>query len=64
MSLYRRQVENLLDEWLDEPRQGTNIINCLVQYLCEDPRWVAGCISSVDAECLIRLSNLVQRSKE
>lgn len=39
---------------------GTQLINILVDYLCEDPRWVANYISIVDAERLVKLAKLIE----
>lgn len=39
---------------------GTQLINILVDYLCEDPRWVANNISVVDAERLVKLAKLIE----
>lgn len=33
MTNYRRDIEQLLDEWVDEPGQGKNIVNCMVDWL-------------------------------
>lgn len=52
MSYNRKQVENLLDAWTNEPNQTKNIINCIVSWLAEDPCWLIDNISQVDKEIL------------
>lgn len=63
MSYYRKQVENLLDDWLNssvENEKAKNVINCLLSWLAEDPYWFAENISQVDKEIL---KELIGRTK-
>jgi hypothetical protein len=39
---------------------GTQLINILVEYLCEEPRWLVDNISTVDAERLVKLAKLIE----
>lgn len=57
MNINRRDIENQLDDWINEPNQGKNILNCLVQWLCEDVEFVNRNISAVDRECLLQLAD-------
>lgn len=52
MSSYRSDVEQLLDQWVDEPGQGKNIVNCLIDWLYADGWWLDKNISQYDRERL------------
>lgn len=53
---YRSQVEELLDEWADTPKQGKDIINCLVEFLAGDVSWLYSNISMVDRVNLVSIA--------
>lgn len=59
MNPYYKSLYDALDLFSTE---GTSkqLINILVEYLCEDPRWVADNISVVDAERLVKLAKLIE----
>ena len=40
MTNYRSDVGQLLDQWVDEPGQGKNIVNCLIDWLYADGWWL------------------------
>ena len=52
MANYRSDVEQLLDQWVDEPGQGKNIANCLIGWLYADGWWLDKNISQYDRERL------------
>lgn len=52
MTNYRSDVEQLLDQWGDEPGQGKNIVNCLIDWLYADGWWLDKNISQYDRERL------------
>ena len=49
---HRSQVEALLQEWAENPKQHKNILNCLVQFLSDDPHWTKANMSLVDKAVL------------
>jgi hypothetical protein len=49
---HRAQVEALLYEWAENPKQHKNILNCLVQFLADDPHWTMANLSFVDKAVL------------
>lgn len=59
MNPYYKSLDDALDLFSTEGT-GTQLINILVEYLCEDPEWVANNISTVDAERLVKLAKLVE----
>lgn len=63
MATNRRDIENQLDDWVNELGQQKNLLNCLVQWLCEDIEFVKRNISAVDRECLIRLTDKLSNSR-
>ncbi len=54
---HRAQVEALLYEWAENPKQHKNILNCLVQFLAEDPHWARTNMSFVDKAVLKALAS-------
>jgi len=52
MANYRSDVEQLLDQWVDEPGQDKNIVNCLIDWLYADGWWLDKNISQYDRERL------------
>lgn len=52
MANYRSDVEQLLDQWVDEPGQSKNIVNCLIDWLYADGWWLDKNISQYDRERL------------
>lgn len=61
---HRAQVSELLDDWAENPKQAKNLINCLVQFLSEDIRWLKTNISKVDAEILASLAKATGATHE
>lgn len=59
MNPYYKSLYDALDLFSTEGT-GTQLINILVEYLCEDPRWLVDNISTIDAERLVKLSKLVE----
>lgn len=59
MNPYYKSLYDSLDLFSTEGT-GTQLINILVEYLCEDPRWLVDNISTIDAERLVKLSKLVE----
>lgn len=57
MNPYYKSLYDSLDIYSTE---DTQLIKILVDYLCEDPRWVADNISVVDAERLVKLAKLIE----
>ena len=55
----RSEVEALLEEWQQNEKQAKNIINCLVEYLFDDPHWLNENISRVDRETLLAASRIL-----
>ena len=53
---HRAEVEALLKEWVDNPRQHKNILNCLVDFLADDLHWTKANMSTVDKEVLKELA--------
>ena len=45
-------MEALLYEWAENPKQHKNILNCLVQFLADDPHWTMANLSFVDKAVL------------
>jgi len=59
MNPYYKSLYDALDLFSTEGT-GTQLINILVEYLCEDLEWVANNISTVDAEHLVKLAKLIE----
>ncbi len=57
---HRSEVESILDEWLNNPKQAKNIINCLVEFLAGDNYWLNENISKVDRETLISAAKYLE----
>ena len=49
---HRCEVERLLEEWSQNPRQHKNIINCLVEFLCGDLHWLDENASIADKDAI------------
>ena len=56
---HRSEVEALLEEWQQNAKQAKNLINCLVEYLFDDPYWLKTNISQVDRETLLAASRIL-----
>jgi hypothetical protein len=54
---HRAEVEALLHEWAENPKQHKNILNCLVQFLADDPHWTMANLSFVDKAVLKALAS-------
>lgn len=57
---HRTQVEDLLAEWVDSPKQSKNVINCLVEFLAGDVSWLCLNISKVDREAIISIAQSLE----
>lgn len=60
MSNFRAAVVDMLDDWSGDHKQAKNLINCLVEFLVEDPYWLNENISVVDRETWIKVSKLLE----
>lgn len=59
---HRTQVEDLLAEWVDSPKQSKNVINCLVEFLAGDVGWLCLNISKVDREAVISIAQSLEHT--
>ena len=60
---HRAQVSDLLDEWINNPKQAKNIINCLVEFLTGDLYWLNENISRVDRQTLVAAAKRLEHSE-
>lgn len=56
-------IENLMIDLIDND-ESKRLLNFIVQFLCEDRRWVDGNISRVDREDLTNLVKFLNSSVE
>ena len=59
---HRTQVEDLLAEWVDSPKQSKNVINCLVEFLAGDVGWLCLNISKIDREVIISIAQSLEHT--
>jgi hypothetical protein len=53
---HRCEVQRLLEDWSQNERQARSLINCLVEFLFDDTRWLHENISETDKKTLFAVT--------